>query len=89
MPESPLPVWPGWHTMPEPPSIRWSERAREALEPASAMPPPPELLWRSGAPAETPLFVPAWARDEIPGIAEALEAGYELRRTAGLPDGKN
>jgi hypothetical protein len=68
--------------------IRWRPAAREALEPRRPMPPLPELLWASANPAEVPLFLPAWARDEIPGMAEALDAGYELRRNAGLPDGR-
>jgi hypothetical protein len=80
----PLPFWPGWHTMPAPPRIRWSERAREALNPDAF--PLPELLWRSANPAEIPLVIPAWARGRYPELAEALDAGYEMRRAAGLPD---
>lgn len=84
-----LPIWPGWHRMPAPPRIRWSLRAREAIRPTRPMPPLPELLWRGTGPAEMPLVVPALARHVIPSVAEALDAGYELRRNAGPPDGKN
>lgn len=66
--------------------VQWSGQAREALNPSPF--PTPELLWSSKNPTEIPLVVPAWARDKIPGLAEALDAGYELRRNAGLKDGR-
>lgn len=72
--------------MSEPFPVRWSERAREALNPSPF--PLPELLWRGTDPHEFPLVIPAWARGKWPELAEALDAGYELRRAAGVPDGR-
>lgn len=69
MPESPFP-------------IRWSDAARDALDPSPF--PAPECLWRSANPDEIPLILPAWARHVSPEIASALDAGYEIRRNVGL-----
>ena len=81
----PLPFHPGWHRMPMPAgeiTVRWSEDAWDALGPQQL--PTPELLWTGAGPTETPLVIPASWR-AIPRIAEKLDAGYALRRAAGLP----
>lgn len=58
---------------------RLVERLR-AIEPLRAA----ELLYSTTDPYETPLVMPAWAR-EIAAIAKQIDDGYDLRRAAGLP----
>lgn len=43
-----------------------------------------ELLWHTASPYEVPLVMAPWARSNAL-LAAAIDAGYELRRNAGLP----
>lgn len=66
-------------------NIRYSDRAREALEGPRL--PRTEVLYFTGSPLEVPLVLPGWARN-LPTVAAAIDAGHALREAAGLPDAR-
>lgn len=43
-----------------------------------------ELLYGTTDPRETPLIMPAWAR-QVPELAKQIDSGYAMRRAAALP----
>lgn len=72
---------------PGPATVRWNERARDAVKPPQQIGRPSELLYRTANPREIPLVIPGLAREIFPEIGKAIDDGYALRREAGLPTG--